>query len=146
MQVSDFQTITYEADKQIVFVRVNERSVSATTGLVKEAQYTILEALEQYKPIFLLINLVELHFPITPELQEWLNQEILPRLFGSGVKRIAYIMPTEFIEKLSIEQVYDEVATAIEQTEATTQVNYFDNEAEGLRWFNQKTNTLYKFA
>jgi hypothetical protein len=146
MQVSDFQTITYDETKQVLFAHVNEQTAFATTELVKEAQYAIVEGLRQYNPPYVVINLVELRFVVTPELQEWVNQEIIPHFFNSGVKKIAYIMPTEFIEKLSIEQVHDEVATTLQNEGAETQTNYFDNESEALRWFTQQASSLYKYA
>jgi hypothetical protein len=146
MQVSDFQTISYDSVKQIMFIHVNEKTAFATTELVKEAQYATVEALQQYKPQYIITNVVDLRFAITPELQEWINEEIIPHLFGSGVKKIAYIMPTEFIEKLYMEQLYDGAATKIHQAEPETQMNYFDNEPAALRWFTQKTTNLNRFA
>jgi hypothetical protein len=146
MQVSDFQTIRYDSSQQVLFVLVNEQTEFATAELVKEAQYVVIEALEAHKPPNLLINVVDLRFPITPELQEWINQEIVPRFFGLNVKKVAYVMPTEFIEKLSMEQMYDEISHTLSQEVPETNINYFKSEADALRWFSQKRNNLHRFA
>lgn len=146
MKVSDFQEITFDQTRNALLARVNTNSEFATVELIKEAQYKILDAIEAHQPKNIVINVVDLRFPITLHLQEWLNEYIIPRLFELGVAKIAYIMPKDFIEKISMEQVYDEVTELAQKHELDFGTNFFDQEEHAFQWFRMKKNNLHLIA
>ncbi len=146
MHLTEFQTIYFDESLYTVVVRVNEKSQFATIESVMQAQYAILSAVETYMPRNLLMNLRDLRFAVTPELQIWVATEIVPKIIATGVVKLGYVMPTEFIESLAVEQIVDEVSEVVIQQEAEADIAYFDNEKDAFFWFTQAKNNLHQFA
>ncbi len=138
MDVNEFQHIGYSAETLTVFVRVNEKTENIEEEDVKNAQIEILNWAKKHQTSFLLINVRELRYSVSPALQDWVNQIIIPQLFDCGVTKIAYIMPTEFFEKLSIEQLGEDVQEKVETERIEFGVDFFDNEQEAITWFSSK--------
>lgn len=74
-----------------------------------------------------LISLTNFLFPIAPSIQQWADQNIM-EVTSKYIKKAAFVLPSELVAKLSVEQ--------INQGEATPQevVQYFDNVQEALDW------------
>ena len=68
-------------------------------------------------------------FTISPEIQKWIDEKIFPRYIKAGVKKFAYIMSSDMVAQLSIEQTMEE-----QQASQGFQTNYFDNEADARKW------------
>ena len=90
----------------------------------------------KFKDIFLQYNLSkflslckELYFLITPELQEWMAENITK---GSEdlVEKAALVIPTELFAEVSLEQTMDEMETGKLDTA------FFDNEQNARNWLN----------
>lgn len=103
-------------------------------GKMSEEEYkadmlNYLKFVEKYKPSSVLINLLDFNFSIVPSLQEWVDKNIATRTIKI-LKNIAMIMPTDFVERLSVEQTMEEPETF----ESSLEINYFDNEQEAIQW------------
>jgi len=70
MQVEDFQQIDFYAEKSVLLVVVNQKSEDATEAQVREAQWEIVRRANHHQAANLLIDLRDLLFPVTPQLQE----------------------------------------------------------------------------
>jgi hypothetical protein len=67
----------------------------------------------------------------------------MPLLIKAGLRKMAYVMPIEFIEKLSMEQIVDEVNETMTEHDIMNPVAFFDNEEEVIDWFqNRHTRPL----
>jgi len=89
-----------------------------------------------FKPDYLLINSLQLDYPVSPNLQDWVNQEV----FRAGhensqySKKVALILPTDFIAMLSTQQLTADTETAAKKEGHQTAFNFFDNEEAALEW------------
>lgn len=84
------------------------------------------ELVEEHHPLGSMINSLKFRFTIVPELQDWYNQEITPRTFEAGMRKIAFIVPEEIFSEVSIEQIFNDQEEVIFQ--------YFDNEENAQSW------------
>lgn len=91
-----------------------------------------VEMCEKYSPVRDLVNLVEMQYPIAPDMQEWVNAEIFPR-FVNIVKRMALVMPTGVFESLALEQTMEE------ESGKKFVRQYFESETKALDWLMQYT-------
>lgn len=84
------------------------------------------EQLEKYRLTKNIVDSRNFEFTIVPNLQDWYNEEITPRCYKAGMRKMAFIVPKQLISELSIEQIFDD------QTQI--QFRYFSNEIESLEW------------
>jgi hypothetical protein len=87
-----------------------------------------LQAVEQCKPELYLIDSSNFWLPITPDTQTWIAQNISANYAKNGVKKLAFLISSEFIAQLSIEQT--------NSTTFTRGVNkkHFEDEKNALNW------------
>lgn len=101
--------------------------------LFKHIVYEQLKYVSHYQPTYYLDNALELNYPVSPSLQTWSIELIVPKWIGIGVRKYAQVVPKDFIVNLSMEQVVDEgVAFGI-----PIETKFFDNEQDALVWFAQ---------
>ncbi len=104
--------------------------------LVEEYKNVLIEAyslLFDYKPQMVLQNTKDAVYPITPEFQEWLTENITKKIFKKvGIKKIAYLMPSDFLTKLGIEMLVKKA----NQEAAEMPRRFFDDRQEALDWLN----------
>ncbi len=66
-----------------------------------------LEAYQHFfdlKPLYLLQNTLQVVYPVTEELQNWLTENITKKIFIKlGIKKIAYLMPKDYLSQIGIE-------------------------------------------
>jgi len=85
---------------------------------------------KSYRPFKLLLDALELNFPILPEVQTWFNQHITPQLLTGNVKYIALVISKNAHAQLSIDQMLEE----IKANDLT--VESFDTYQEANQWLN----------
>ena len=67
-------------------------------------------------------------FPISPDMQLWSVSHFVKPLQDAGVKKVAIMMPDEFIANLAVEQSIDEA------NEVGLLTRYFSNTQEAENW------------
>ncbi|MCU0447306.1 MAG: hypothetical protein MUE85_20615 [Microscillaceae bacterium] len=134
MNVSDFQSISYSPEKDLMYISVNENSVDMDDDDFKASQWEIIRQLKIYKPKRVLTDLRRLAFTVSIELQRWQGEVIAPEIAKTGVKLGAYIMPKEFFVHLGIELVVDELVEGVEKLDTPLLVRYFDDKASAEEW------------
>ncbi|WP_448520543.1 hypothetical protein [Rhodoflexus sp.] len=83
---------------------------------------------EQYQPERLLIDIRNLRFTITPDLQEWTAKEIAPRT--TSLKRMAILVSSDIFAQISLEQLMEEEGIA----DRYSAPRYFESEEEAKNW------------
>jgi hypothetical protein len=92
-----------------------------------------LEQLQIHKPKKLLIDSRVAEYVVTPEDQDWINENVYPQTAQAGVRKLAFLIGTDLFMSLSLEQVAEDsqkneaVKSAIEQ-------RFFDNYQSALEW------------
>ena len=105
--------------------------------LSEEYQKVLSEAynhLFELGPIALLQNTKDAVYPITPELQEWLTENITKKIFEQvGIKKIAYLIPSDLLTKLGIEMLVNKA----QQKSGEIPRRFFDSRDEALAWLQE---------
>jgi len=102
-------------------------------GMMSKEEYksimlTHLKYVELYKIQKVLVDARELGLTLTPDLQEWIDENITARM-NKYVKWISFIVPEELFAKVSIEQTMEE-----DEGKNIEGVHYFDDEQEARDW------------
>ena len=129
-----YHTIIFDAEKS-----VHSEIVKAETINMSEPELKVM--LEEWKksvfettPQCVLVDNRELNFPISPDLQEWITENISqPVQEMETTKKFCFVMPEDFISSLSISQLTNETNVK----EDITQVQYFSNKEEAEAWLRQ---------
>lgn len=124
---SKYVEIIYEAENSLIIDKFLSTTQKMNIDEFKEEMLVFVKMCEEHKPERELVHLLDMKFGITLEAQEWMNTEIFPR-YKDIIKRMAFLMPTEFVAQLSVEQTMEE-----EVGQAFLQ-KHFDNEAEAREW------------
>lgn len=87
-----------------------------------------VEIVREKLPLVILMDLREFFYPVTPEQQAWINQEVIPAMLSAGVCKGAFLLPADIVAALSVEQIYDrEEANRLP-------VRMFDDLQRALKW------------
>jgi len=108
-----------------------------TTASMFDEQYKaemlkFIEFVVLHKPKYHLIKSIDFLYIITIEMQEWTNNTIFPQLINAGIKKIAFLVSSEIISQLSIEQTLEE------NNASAFAIKYFDSENEAKKWLLEK--------
>ena len=85
--------------------------------------------IEEYKPIFILVDTRKFNFSVAPKLQEWQVKKILPALNNVGVKKAAMLINEDIFTQVSIEQTMEEDANT-----HAWETKFFNEEKEAMEW------------
>jgi len=99
-----------------------------TTEDYKSDMLNYLTFVEQYQIRRALINTQQFGYIISPEMQEWVDKTIAVRT-NKIVKNIAFVLPHDIFEQISIQQTMDE-----KEGSRYVQVAYFKNDTEAFDW------------
>ncbi|WP_299455804.1 hypothetical protein [uncultured Microscilla sp.] len=87
-----------------------------------------LYAIEHCRPVCYLVDASKFWLPITPDTQRWMAENISPNYARYGLKKLAFLMSSEFITQLSIEQTNN--TTFVRGVEK----KHFEEEQPALNW------------
>ena len=91
---------------------------------VLQWQYIILK----YKPKKQLMDMRKNNFTISPEMQRWVNENIVAQAVQNGTKKLAFIVSQDIFARVSLEQAMEE------EEAAAFIIKYFDEEKEAMEW------------
>jgi len=106
----------------------NSTTEMMTVDEFKEISIQYADFVEKHHPKKLLLDTVENKFIITPELQEWSNNEVFIRSFKAGLTIVAYLLPEDLVAQMSQEQLFDE---DVSKKKAN---RYFSDKQEAIDW------------
>lgn len=132
---NDFMTVEF-VDNQgsIVLVNWNATTETFNNQSFKNCFTEYKEnVLAEYEPVGILHDVMNFNFPITIELQEWVDNEINKYAVSLGTKYIGFVMPADIIVQLSVEQTMDE-------SDKPLDIRYFDNLEAAKLWITNSVN------
>jgi len=137
---SKFEDIYFDSQMREALQIWNENTTLLNDSLLKEEQVKMAELFEEYKPLFHLADARKFFYPISPEIQHWINTEIAARIKIGGVRRSAMVLPEEFIAALGVEQLGEEIgdAQSSKKNKSDTydyDVAVFSSLEEAREWF-----------
>ncbi len=83
----------------------------------------------QYKPLKMFIDAREFLFPVTPTMQEWIEQNVAKIAIENGQKKSAILMSKDILTQMSIEQIMAEG-----HIKDKVETRYFTSEDDAHRW------------
>lgn len=125
---SEFQRIEFDEKSGILYEIWKIKSEDMTPLDFQNEMQQQVQAARQAKSRAALTDTLDMRFPIVPEMQEWLNENIFPQFIELGMKRIAFLMSREMITQLSVEQTMEE------ETGSQFEMRYFSDQQEAERW------------
>ncbi|WP_045113132.1 hypothetical protein [Microscilla marina] len=125
---SQFIQIEFFKQSNSSLVTWSSKSIDMDESIYKTEMMNYLQATLKAKPDRSIIDTRLLNFPISPELQAWTNEAFFPPLLSIGLTKAAFLVSTEFVTQLSIEQTVEDA----EDNPFTTR--YFDNLEEAKSW------------
>lgn len=124
---SKYYEIYFDKEKSLITHKALPTTSEMSLEEFKQEMFRFVELCEQLLPTRDLVNLMNMNYIITPEVQEWVNSEIFPR-FENIIQQIALLLPSGIFESVALEQTMEE-----EGAQKFTQ-KYFDNEDQALKW------------
>lgn len=87
-----------------------------------------INIIKKEKPVYQLVDERNMRFVIAPEVQIWINKNVLAPAIKSGLRKIAFLVSEELFSQVSIEQAMEE------NTNSLLKVKYFDKKADAKKW------------
>ncbi|HAI76010.1 MAG TPA: hypothetical protein DCM08_07140 [Microscillaceae bacterium] len=118
--------IGLDAKKSMIILKWLDKTAQWTEDDFIRENQNIVKVVAEHKPTYLLSLSQDFMYPITPNEQVWLVDNVFVPHHQNGVRKMALIMSQDFISQLSIEQLVDE--TSVVPT------GMFATEEEAERW------------
>lgn len=118
--------VSHDASKKLLYVVWTAESENITHDFFREINELYVEITANRPTSVVFLNTQNFTYTISVEMQTWVNENIVSKLIANGISRFAFLMSSEFIAQLSIEQTMEDVED--------TFVRYFDEESEAIKW------------
>jgi hypothetical protein len=123
--------IRYDGKSMLLRAEWTSESLKISEDFFKNINRKYIEIAEKKPVKSFYIDTKDFQYTIRPEIQEWVASEVLPRLIGLGLRKVAFLQSEDFVAQLSVEQ------TMSECDDLPFQVIYFSNEGDALAWLNR---------
>lgn len=130
MEKLENKYFTAEADKENGILKQEWLTTTADMDQETYKKYMLkyVEFYENHPMSKSMVDTRNFGFVIDVETQKWVNENIAPRLVALGMKKAAFIVSSDFISQISIEQAVDE------QNENPYDMKFFDNTNDAEKW------------
>lgn len=119
--------IDYEESNSLLVSTFTEKTVHWNKETYQKEALESVGFAEKYKPKYHIIDTRKFMFTITPELQNWVNQKIMPIYKENGLYKSAIVVSENIFSQVSIEQT-------IEDMENPAEIHYFDSIEDARKW------------
>lgn len=87
-----------------------------------------LDAILKHRPQRQLIDNRNYHYTILPEMQNWVNINVLKPSFEAGLTNVAFVVPADIFSEVSISQTMEE------QEGKNFNLRYFEDYEQAKEW------------
>jgi len=125
---SNFYQISYDEKHQLIHYYHPATTFDMTPGQYQQELQTVIKYWLEYKPKLGLGDLRDFQFIITPDMQEWMDNQFQPVIEAINLQKHAVLLPPEFVVQLAVKQ-------AVEINPGThVETCYFTDEQEAKQW------------
>ncbi len=128
---SEYMRINFDHDKALMTFTWDSRSEFLDDEQFKKEIEECKKHISEHELRYIIVNNRNFHFPITPELQNWMNESLAPAYEKSGVEKFAIIESEDLISQLGTEQ------TVEADEDRKHEIQFFKSEREAYGWFNK---------
>jgi len=125
---SRFMRILFEAKTGILHEIWSSETVMMNDEDFKAEIAEQIKASKDKKPTSVFVNGISMLFPISLELQQWMNTEVFPTFLKLGLRKIAFLSSADLVTEISIEQTMDE------STGASFESGFFNDRDMAKDW------------
>ncbi len=126
--MSEYQNIQYNEDKSLIKQVWSEKTQYMTDEEFQEEMQKLAENFDKYKPNYVFIDQRNFLYVVVPSMQRWVDMNVNKVLVLNKCKKIAFIVPPDFLAKLAVSQ------TLQESYSQNLNVRFFDKEDDGWEW------------
>jgi len=127
LKSDNFITIGVDLEKSMLYAKWLPMSKDISEEYFKDTNWLYVQLCENHTLSSFLLDTTDFDFTISPTTQTWVAENILPKLSTFGMKKVAFLVSTDFITQMSIEQTMEEKVFNFS-------VRYFDQSSEALNW------------
>lgn len=125
---NDVTTVILDTENSVIEQHWSDKEI--TEEEYKTDQLLFLDLVREHRPKYGLVDTRKFRFTISIELQEWVAKEITGKAVQLGMQKAAFLLPSELIAQISIEQTIDEGALS----ENVLSTQYFDDKNDAMEW------------
>lgn len=118
-------------NKHQVDVFWKPKTIEMDSEDIKNELMAYAELMEKYHIEKIFVNTIKCYFTLSPALQIWHDEVIVPRYVAAGVRKMAFLQAEDIITQLSHEQAFDE------ENSQQLQVRFFDEAALAYAWLEE---------
>ena len=96
----------------------------------KEMAEKQVTELEKFHPKRWIVNIAKLEYALAPDVQEWADTKMFPRIIKAGVKYMAFVMSPNIFSQISVEQLLEEKNVKT----ADFEIQHFGSEEDAYKW------------
>lgn len=127
---SKYFTIWYDSNSNMVSYLFNEKTADMSKVEYIDELKEFIEIVKKYQVKRVFGEMVDFKFTITPDVQEWIDQNLFSVYQEVNFEKIAILLSKDFFSQLSIQQTMED------STKVGFQTKYYDNKAEAMAWLN----------
>ena len=125
---SNFASIELDEAKRLVKHVWKEASRTMSDAQFREEMETLAGVFERYRPEYVLVDQRHFYYVVVPSIQVWVDKNVNRILVENECKKLAFVVPTEMLVKLSVSQ------TLLEGYSQNLNKRFFDNYDEAIDW------------
>lgn len=118
----------FDLNTSLFVCGVYPESASMSEEEYKAEINKLIALLEDHKPKYVIGHMQQMNFAITPEVQEWLDQNLFACYERIGISRLALVLSKDLFTAVSIEQTMDD------KTVASFETMNFDDYDKAKTW------------
>ncbi len=130
---TSYLRLSLDIEQETVYFVWTEKSKTMTNQEFQEHLIEFTKKIVEYKIKKALIDSRLGHFVIGEEMQTWHDEEIVPIYLKNGFLKMAFVMPEDIFEALSLEQTF------MEERAKKMDVQHFTDYENALAWIKEKT-------
>ncbi|OJJ14766.1 hypothetical protein BKI52_41780 [marine bacterium AO1-C] len=124
------QIICYQQRNETLTQIWNPHSEDIEQSTLLDEFQDFATMVKSHQPFKLMLDVLDLNFPILPQAQNWFNQNITPNLLIGNIKYIALVISKNAHVQLSIDQMLEEIKAY------NLTIESFDTYQEADQWLN----------
>jgi hypothetical protein len=124
---SKYLHIAYFVGQQLLEATWLSETKMMDTEDCKQEFLKYLEVVRQQRPKAIIVDTQNMLFTLCPNVQDWINQIIFPRLLNIGINKTAFVTSNDFFAELSTKQVMMEM-------EGLKRMEHFNNKDAARKW------------
>ena len=125
---SNFYDITYDEDKNFMEIK---RYPEDTDEEYKLSIISIGQIIKEHKPQYIFVDMSLYDYPINPQVQEWSTKYLSDLVIRLKTKKIAYLMPKDFVANLAFSDMLDNAR------KMGVYVKYFTSKDKAIEWLTE---------